>query len=418
VTLLWALKNDGKDKAGFGDVVHMLAAGRTSLVVDPTFDKAFYKLAGFRILGRRAVRVDILERLADLIRPALAWKPGIAARPDGAFDGGTFFVTPAMMSILGANGDDMQEILKGLGYRAEPKPAAVVKARVEAADEAQREAVAKAAAERAEAQRLAAEAQRLAAEAAASEAEAPTTEEAPSEAASGEAPEAVSAEAEPAADISEHQAETAPVEAVEGEAGVEIAAEDAVVAEVAAAAEEISEAGVAEIAAVTVAAEVPSPSLEEAQPEPVAAAEPVEASSEAKPEAEEPKPILLWRQARFENRQRHQRQDHRSRNAEPRADGAAAKPAPHRFRRDDKPAEGAPKERFDRGKFKGKSGKPPFSSKRPDGQANRGGDRPGFEARQTPREDRAREPREERPVRFDPDSPFAKLAALRDQLKK
>ena len=27
-------------------------------------------------------------------------------------------------------------------------------------------------------------------------------------------------------------------------------------------------------------------------------------------------------------------------------------------------------------------------------------------------------PREEAPVRFDPDSPFAKLAALRDQLKK
>jgi ATP-dependent RNA helicase SUPV3L1/SUV3 len=26
--------------------------------------------------------------------------------------------------------------------------------------------------------------------------------------------------------------------------------------------------------------------------------------------------------------------------------------------------------------------------------------------------------REERPVRVDPDSPFAKLAALRDQLKK
>ena len=76
ITLLWALKNDGKDKPGFGDVVHALAAGRTSVVVDPDFDRAFYKLAGFRMLGRRAVRVDILERLADLIRPALAWKAG------------------------------------------------------------------------------------------------------------------------------------------------------------------------------------------------------------------------------------------------------------------------------------------------------------------------------------------------------
>ncbi len=79
VTLLWALTNDGKDKPGFGDVVHALAAGRTSVVVDPTFERAFYKLAGFRMLGRRAVRIDILERLADLIRPALAWKPGTGA---------------------------------------------------------------------------------------------------------------------------------------------------------------------------------------------------------------------------------------------------------------------------------------------------------------------------------------------------
>ena len=39
ITLLWALKNDGKDKPGFGDVVHALAAGRTSVVVDPAFDR-------------------------------------------------------------------------------------------------------------------------------------------------------------------------------------------------------------------------------------------------------------------------------------------------------------------------------------------------------------------------------------------
>ncbi|TIS94017.1 MAG: helicase, partial [Mesorhizobium sp.] len=109
VTLLWALRNDGKDKPGFGDVVHALASGRTSVVIDPTFDKAFYKLAGYRNLGRRAVRVDILERLADLIRPATNWKPGLGQRPDGAYDGQSFIVTPPMMSILGATADDMEE---------------------------------------------------------------------------------------------------------------------------------------------------------------------------------------------------------------------------------------------------------------------------------------------------------------------
>ena len=154
ITLLWTLKNDGKDKPGFGDVVHALASGRTSVVVDPAFERTFYKLAGFRSLGRRAVRVDILERLADLIRPALSWKPGSGTRPDGAYDGSAFIVTPPMMSILGANADDIEEILKGLGYRAEPKPPAEVKARLEAIDQAAREAAAAAAA-KAEAEKAA-----------------------------------------------------------------------------------------------------------------------------------------------------------------------------------------------------------------------------------------------------------------------
>ncbi|MFT4161437.1 helicase-related protein, partial [Shinella sp.] len=118
ITLLWALKNDGLDKPGYGDLIPVLAAGRTSVVTDPTFERAFYKLAGFRFLGKRAVRIDILERLADLIRPLLQWKPG-TPRPEGAYDGRRFMATTAMLSILGATPDDMEEILKGLGYRAD-----------------------------------------------------------------------------------------------------------------------------------------------------------------------------------------------------------------------------------------------------------------------------------------------------------
>jgi ATP-dependent RNA helicase SUPV3L1/SUV3 len=123
VTLLWALKNDAKDKPGYGDVVAALAAGRTSIVADPSFDREFYRIGGFRYLGKRAVRIDILERLADFIRPTLAWKQGQGARPAGGYDGERFMVTPAMMSILGATAGDMEEILKGLGYRAETLPA-------------------------------------------------------------------------------------------------------------------------------------------------------------------------------------------------------------------------------------------------------------------------------------------------------
>ncbi|MGF7157187.1 hypothetical protein [Bartonella heixiaziensis] len=125
ITLLWGLQNEGADQTGLNEVFAALAAGRTSLVVDPTYNRQFYQLAGYRILGQRAVRIDILERLANLIRPALHWKPGNESKPEGAYDGKSFFATSAMMSILGANGTDMEEILKGLGYQSHAISSAV-----------------------------------------------------------------------------------------------------------------------------------------------------------------------------------------------------------------------------------------------------------------------------------------------------
>ncbi|WP_019221119.1 hypothetical protein [Bartonella senegalensis] len=118
ITLLWNLQNEGHDQTGLHEIFTALSAGRTSLVVDSRYNRQFYQLAGYRILGQRAVRVDILERLANLIRPALHWKQGMDPKPDGAYDGKSFFVTSTMMSILGANGTDMEEILKGLGYQS------------------------------------------------------------------------------------------------------------------------------------------------------------------------------------------------------------------------------------------------------------------------------------------------------------
>ena len=112
----------------------VLASGRTSVAIDPSFERAFYKLSGFRFLGKRAVRIDILERLADIIRPLLQWKPGAAPRPEGAYDGRRFMITTAMMSILGANRDDMEEILKSLGYRADRLPAAQAAAHLSSLD--------------------------------------------------------------------------------------------------------------------------------------------------------------------------------------------------------------------------------------------------------------------------------------------
>ncbi|MER8742919.1 helicase [Mesorhizobium sp. M1004] len=469
ITLLWALKNDGKDKPGFGDVVHALASGRTSVVIDPAFDKSFYKLAGYRNLGRRAVRIDILERLADLIRPATNWKPGLGQRPDGAYDGQSFMVTPPMMSILGATADDMEEILKGLGYRAEPKPPAEVKARLEAQDNAAREA---AAAKLAEAAAKAEQAQTAEAAAGEAVAEAPTDSSEPDAASATE----VAAE-EPVAEVaSEAVADAqpeAPAEGSEPAAAVEATAEVPAIDETTAepAAQEHAPAVAEADDTVTESADAfTSPSMGEvaarsdagggdsadetdsadrvadagattdagAAPTPALRADPPHEGEGGSAEAEAPKPILLWRQGRFEQRPRHRqdnRRDNRPRNgqasrADAPADAAGGQPAPgerpaYQGRRDQR--DGAAKPRFDRSKFKPKpqaegeqrrdgkpqgerprEGRPDWKGGRPEGKGGPQGAKPAFQAK----------PREERPARFDPDSPFAKLAALRDQLKK
>jgi len=349
-TLLWALKNDARDKPGYGDVVAALAAGRTSIVTDPTFERTFYRLAGFRNLGRRAVRVDILERLADLIRPALAWRPGAGKRPDGAFDGETFIVTPAMMSILGATAEDMEAILKGLGYRAEPKPAEEVSARLEAVDRtAEAETAAKEAEERPGAEPSSAEGEPEATAGPAAEAE--QKDAATREVAAG------------AASPAEHEAIGAQRD------------------ESAASAEGETNAGLATGVGPAQPVNVDEPQSRANEAGPSAAAEEVAASAE---EEEAPKPVLVWRLARFERRRQPQRQE--------RQDGARhgkGKPRPPRHGEE-------PRER--KAGAKGQDGR--------DRQQNR----------QPRRDERPR--REDRQPKVDPNSPFAKLAALRDQLRK
>ncbi len=125
-TQLWALKHEAADAKGVGELLHLAGSGRTSIPIDKETPKPLYRSAGYRVCGERAVRVDILERLADLIRPALSWRessPG--PKPDGVFDGRGFLVTGAMTSLTGASGEDFASILRSLGYRMDrrPKPA-------------------------------------------------------------------------------------------------------------------------------------------------------------------------------------------------------------------------------------------------------------------------------------------------------
>jgi ATP-dependent RNA helicase SUPV3L1/SUV3 len=121
--LLWGLKNDNTDWSALTGAQHLAASGRTSFPVDKALDHDTYRTLGYKLAGERAVRVDILERLADLIRPALAWRPGTSGeKPAGAFDGRSFTVTQAMTSLTGSAGDDFAAVLKALGYRMDKRP--------------------------------------------------------------------------------------------------------------------------------------------------------------------------------------------------------------------------------------------------------------------------------------------------------
>ena len=125
-TQLWALKHGGPETKGLEAIEQLAASGRTSIAADKDIAKVLYRIAGYRVCGERAVRVDILERLADLIRPALAWRAGApGAKPPGAIDGFGFTVTVGMTSLAGCSGEDFASVLRSLGYRMEkrPKPA-------------------------------------------------------------------------------------------------------------------------------------------------------------------------------------------------------------------------------------------------------------------------------------------------------
>jgi ATP-dependent RNA helicase SUPV3L1/SUV3 len=124
---LWALSHAQNQAEtpikGLDDVLHLAGSGRTSIPVDREIDAALYRTAGYRVCGERALRVDILERLADLIRPALAWREGAAGtKPLGVFPGGGFTVVNTMTSLTGASGEDFASILRSLGYRMERRP--------------------------------------------------------------------------------------------------------------------------------------------------------------------------------------------------------------------------------------------------------------------------------------------------------
>ena len=105
---LWALNRKGIEDP-FADLPAPPTPGLTSVPADKTAPEGFYDVLGFRVCGERAVRVDMLERLADLIRPVIS---------ERRYNGG-FIVTPDMMSLVGCSGEEFASLLRGLGYRSQ-----------------------------------------------------------------------------------------------------------------------------------------------------------------------------------------------------------------------------------------------------------------------------------------------------------
>ena len=121
---LWALKNVAANGLSLEALPELPRAGLTSAPANPATPEALYRVYGFHLCGPRAVRLDILERLADLIRPLLAWraKPDNPVQPPkGSTGDGGFVVTPEMMSILGCSPDELSHVLKALGFRVDRK---------------------------------------------------------------------------------------------------------------------------------------------------------------------------------------------------------------------------------------------------------------------------------------------------------
>ena len=122
---LWALKHAGEAGLDLDRLPDPPRAGLTSAAADPATPEAFYRAFGYHVCGPRAVRFDMLERLADMIRPLLAWRANRdsdAKLPKGSTGDGGFLATPEMMSILGCSPEELGKVLKALGFRLDRRP--------------------------------------------------------------------------------------------------------------------------------------------------------------------------------------------------------------------------------------------------------------------------------------------------------
>ena len=408
---LWALRQAAASTPAPEALPEPPRAGLTSFAPDATCPEEFYRAFGYHVCGPRAVRIDILERLADLIRPLLAWRASSESMPPkGATGDGGFTVTPDMMSLLGCSPDELSGVLKALGFRLDRRP---LKPKAAAAPGAvQGESAAAAASPPADAT-AASSATEVASPAAAASEPAPTAAEA-----SSAPPEAaVTAEADAPVEATATAEATAPAEAPVAPDAV---AAPAAAPEAAPSGEPAAPAPEAVAASGELVATVPDKALDKAPD---------------KETAKEPEFEDVWRP------RRHPRGEHRHKGANGRArrrEGDRA-PAPAAAQAGEaaqqQPATSERRHTPDalRNESGGDRGKGERDRNRDRDRKREGGDRgreahvrrskgpdkgPDRRRREEHRDAKVHTAAPPRRISVDSDSPFAALGALRDELLK
>ncbi|TMM55065.1 helicase-related protein [Sulfitobacter sabulilitoris] len=97
--VLWSL---GK---GLGEFPEAPPPGLVTIPTDAGAPEGADTMSGYRIAGQRAIRIDMLERLADMLR-AEDSRGGFEAKAD-------------MLSITGMTLEQFADLMQGLGYKAE-----------------------------------------------------------------------------------------------------------------------------------------------------------------------------------------------------------------------------------------------------------------------------------------------------------
>jgi ATP-dependent RNA helicase SUPV3L1/SUV3 len=107
--LLWVLfmRNNGASTLH----VPIPKPGQVSVVPDKAFPDAFYEAIGYRVMGKLAMRIDMIERIAEA-----AWTLNRKS---------PFAMTPDLLALGGCGADEMSLVLKLLGYRQSEKKGVV-----------------------------------------------------------------------------------------------------------------------------------------------------------------------------------------------------------------------------------------------------------------------------------------------------